>query len=262
MVLVSYFRQPQDLPTLCTIVFSSLWVQHQTSNKQLLWDDSRRLELHTYCQSLLSYLNVSPSVVYTSLMYVQKYLVSLPPTIRTDQLVYGSERGIFTISLLLAYKFVEDCGSVDTRLWSQVSMIPVPSLRKMEIDFLCHVDHRLHVDKAEFARWVTQCNAIFDQSLYLCSLSTIDGGLHDAYFVPLDKSPFLYAYPTTIVVQEPQCLVYPCYYGGNGSGWYHKSQWDDLYPLDFSAATTAVPFAPNFYQHHHYYYPATADIMP
>lgn len=71
MVLVSSLRPPQDLPSLCTIVVSTLWVQYYPSSsstkavQQQLWDDARRLEFHTYCQSILSYLNISPSVIYT-----------------------------------------------------------------------------------------------------------------------------------------------------------------------------------------------------
>lgn len=69
MVLVSSLRPPQDLPSLCTIVVSTLWVQYHPSStkavQQQLWDDARRLEFHTYCQSILSYLNISPSVIYT-----------------------------------------------------------------------------------------------------------------------------------------------------------------------------------------------------
>lgn len=44
-----------------------------------------------------------------SLKYVQTYAQSNtpPPT-------YGSERSLFLTALLLAYKFVEDCGTVDS----------------------------------------------------------------------------------------------------------------------------------------------------
>lgn len=43
-----------------------------------------------------------------SLKYIQNYLE------RTHQKpAYGAERAIFMVALLLAYKFVEDCGTLD-----------------------------------------------------------------------------------------------------------------------------------------------------
>lgn len=78
MVLVSSLRPPQDLPSLCTIVVSTLWVQYHPSStkavQQQLWDDARRLEFHTYCQSILSYLNISPSVIYTRYIYIDNIM--------------------------------------------------------------------------------------------------------------------------------------------------------------------------------------------
>ncbi|KAI7880053.1 hypothetical protein K492DRAFT_147648 [Lichtheimia hyalospora FSU 10163] len=251
MVLVSSLRPPQDLPSLCTIVVSTLWQ---------LWDDARRLEFHTYCQSILSYLNISPSVIYTSLKYVQNYLSSLPTSIRTT-LAYGSEKAIFVIALLLAYKYVEDCGSVDTNYWSQASMIPVSALRKMEIDFLCQVDHKLHVDKPAFVGWVTQCNATFEQSLYLCTMSSnniYSFQLPDKLYHPpcydttpptMIMSPTVTDSTATLVNSTPT-FVYPAsyyYYGWHG---HHDGAWHNpqhfLYPGDHLSFASSPPDSCNF----------------
>lgn len=53
---MAQLKQIQDLPGLCTAVVSSFW------NK---WDSSRQFDFYTYCQTILGYINVSPSVVYT-----------------------------------------------------------------------------------------------------------------------------------------------------------------------------------------------------
>lgn len=53
---MAQLKQIQDLPGLCTAVLSSFWDK---------WDNSRQAEFYTYCQTVLSYINVSPSVVYT-----------------------------------------------------------------------------------------------------------------------------------------------------------------------------------------------------
>ncbi|CDH57377.1 predicted protein [Lichtheimia corymbifera JMRC:FSU:9682] len=273
MVLVSSLRPPQDLPSLCTIVVSTLWVQYHPSStkavQQQLWDDARRLEFHTYCQSILSYLNISPSVIYTSLKYVQNYLSSLPTSIRTT-LAYGSERAIFVIALLLAYKFVEDCGSVDTNYWSQASMIPISALRKMEIDFLCQVDHKLHVDKPAFVGWVTQCNATFEQSLYLCTMSSNNSiysfQLPDKLYHPpcydttttpptttmMMMMPTVSDSATTLLHPAPTTFVYPpppsCYY----YSWHdhHDGSWHNpqhlLYPDDHISFASSPPDSCNF----------------
>ncbi|KAI7856060.1 hypothetical protein BDC45DRAFT_555909 [Circinella umbellata] len=199
MVLISCLRSAQELPNLCTVIVSSLWNQYPARQKSYdnSWDDTRRLEFHTFCQAVLNYLNMSPAVVYTSLKYVQKYLSSLPSATRKT-LMHGSERPIFMVALMLAYKFVEDCGSVDANYWSRASMIPVSALVKMEIDFLCQVSHKLHVDKSAFVRWVNQCNTTFEQQFYFFYTYATAGVYPD--------NSFCY-YPTSAL--QPS---YPCYY--------------------------------------------------
>ncbi|KAI9497004.1 hypothetical protein BDB00DRAFT_49560 [Zychaea mexicana] len=211
MVLVSCLRSAQELPNLCTVVVSSLWNQYPPRQKSHdnSWDDARRLEFHTFAQAVLSYLNMSPAVVYTSLKYVQKYLSSLPPSTRKT-LMHGSERPIFMVALMLAYKFVEDCGSVDANYWSRASMIPVSALVKMEIDFLCQVSHKLHVDKSAFVRWVNQCNTTFEQQFYY--FYTYATGVYP------DNS-FCY-YPP---MQQQQQQQYPCYVQPTSTYWYNNS---------------------------------------
>ncbi|KAI9274485.1 hypothetical protein BDA99DRAFT_533121 [Phascolomyces articulosus] len=204
MVLVSCLRSVQELPNLCTVIVASLWNQYPPRQKSYdnSWDDTRRLEFHTFCQAVLTYLNMSPAVVYTSLKYVQKYLSSLSSSTRKS-LMHGSERPIFMVALMLAYKFVEDCGSVDANYWSRASMIPVSALVKMEIDFLCQVNHKLHVDKSAFVRWVNQCNTTFEQQFYF--FYTYAG-------VYTDNSFCYYPAPLLQPPQQQQLSSYPDYY--------------------------------------------------
>ncbi|KAI8148674.1 hypothetical protein BJV82DRAFT_592934 [Fennellomyces sp. T-0311] len=207
MVLVSCLRSAHELPNLCTIVVSTLWNQYPPRQKSHdnSWDDTRRLEFHTFCQAVLGYLNMSSAVVYTSLKYVQKYLSSLSPSTRKT-LMHGSERPIFMVALMLAYKFVEDCGSVDANYWSRASMIPVSALVKMEIDFLCQVSHKLHVDKSAFVRWVNQCNTTFEQQF--CFFYTYATGVYPdnsfSYYPPLQQPYPCYVQPTYWYNQQQQ----------------------------------------------------------
>ncbi|ORY94540.1 hypothetical protein BCR43DRAFT_564836, partial [Syncephalastrum racemosum] len=128
-----------DMPSLCTVVLSALWAEDdlpsddEHSNSSTIssttstWESQRQLDFMNYCHTIFSQLNVSCSVIYTSLKYIQNYLE------RTNQKpAYGAERAIFMVALLLAYKFVEDCGTLDATVWARASMIPVPMLVKLE----------------------------------------------------------------------------------------------------------------------------------
>lgn len=123
---------------------------------------------------------------------------------------------------MLAYKFVEDYGSVSPvcRLkervraliltvlypqhsWSAASRIPVHTLVKLEIDFLNQIDHMLHIDKSSFSRWVYECNSMYEKSYQ--ELSTVAYQhyyyqcyyhQHDHYYYEHSPWSFWYTYPS------------------------------------------------------------------
>ncbi|KAI9310900.1 hypothetical protein BX666DRAFT_1115931 [Dichotomocladium elegans] len=203
MVSMPCLKSIRDMPGVCTVVVSALWGKHTDSLQP--WNDQRRLEFYVFCQHLFTYINVSPAVVYTSIRYVKRYLGNAPA--RESLMLHGAERSIFMAALLLAYKVVEDCGIVDVKYWSQIGTIPVQALNQLELAFLTQINHRLHLDKVEFAHWVNQCNDTFEQ-LLSCAASA--GYCYYYYYYP--DTTDVYAATTT----KPVSSEYPCY----TSSWY------------------------------------------
>lgn len=137
-------------------------------------------------------------------------------------------------------------------------MIPISALRKMEIDFLCQVDHKLHVDKPAFVGWVTQCNATFEQSLYLCTMSS-NNSIY-SFQLP-DKLYHPPCYDTTVAPAPPPMMMmmpdstttfmYPptCYYYNNWHD-HHDGSWHNpqhlLYPDDHVSFASSSPDSCNF----------------
>lgn len=155
-------------------------------------------------------------------------------------------------------------------------MIPISALRKMEIDFLCQVDHKLHVDKPAFVGWVTQCNATFEQSLYLCTMSSNNSiysfQLPDKLYHPpcydttttsphtttmMMMMPTMSDSTTTLLHPASTTFVYPppsCYYYSwhdHHHHHHHDGSWHNppqhlLYPDDHISFASSPPDSCNF----------------
>ncbi|CDH49674.1 predicted protein [Lichtheimia corymbifera JMRC:FSU:9682] len=207
MVHAPCMKPIQDMPGVCLAIVSDLWSKH--THRQVPWDDARRLNFYNYCQYLTTYINVSPAVVYTSLHYIKRYLQAIDSCTRQKMLsVQGSEKSLFMAALLLAFKIVEDWGCVD--------------MAKM--DFLCQVNHRLHVNKLDFVRWVTRCNSIFEQWMYYVTaqydkMATSSQQQQQQQQYPCYVSPATQWYPQ---YQDSSCSTTSSYYWNPHCGYYNN----------------------------------------
>ncbi|KAI7871055.1 hypothetical protein BDF14DRAFT_1767930 [Spinellus fusiger] len=164
----------QELPDLCAVVLQSLWRSDP-------WQDQRYLHLSAFCRTLLVIVEASPTVVYTSLKYVQNFLATPP-----NRSLYGSERSIFTVALMLAHKYLENDVSPDPEYWSQASLIPVAELVCLELEFLHR--HDLHIDNALFHTWILHCNLLYESYTLLASQIAISSSFsYTAIDTPIEN---------------------------------------------------------------------------
>ncbi|CEG65844.1 hypothetical protein RMATCC62417_02542 [Rhizopus microsporus] len=169
---ISFKTNIEELSELCSIVTCSLC---------RYLDIDRQKNLTVFCYKLLSCIDISPSVIYTGLKYIQSILAN------NYQCV--DEYSLFTVTLLLAYKYTEDYSPPN--MWSFVSMIPVKTLISLETKLLQHLDYSLHISAETFMLWTEECNV-------LCNLqqqqSLIDI-YHNYYY---DYSYYYYYYHYTL----------------------------------------------------------------
>ncbi|KAF9939497.1 hypothetical protein BGZ67_009428 [Mortierella alpina] len=102
-----------------------------------------------FCLKVLSATQLSSSVILLSLKYIQKLLKN-NPSIHGQQ---GSEFRLFTVSLMLANKFLDD-NTFTNKTWSQVTGISVKEINVMEMEFLNQVQFSLFVSEAEYLDWL------------------------------------------------------------------------------------------------------------
>ncbi|CAO3684353.1 unnamed protein product [Rhizopus stolonifer] len=107
-----------------------------------------------FCRQILNATQLSESVVLLSLKYIAILLQNSPSIQGAD----GSEYRLFTVSLMLANKFLDD-NTFTNKTWSEVSGMKVTDLNIMELEFLDVLHFRLHVKKEEYERWRT---ALYD----------------------------------------------------------------------------------------------------
>ncbi|KAG0256645.1 hypothetical protein BGZ95_005444 [Linnemannia exigua] len=98
---------------------------------------------------VLSATQLSSSVILLSLKYIQKLLKN-NPSIHGQQ---GSEFRLFTVSLMLANKFLDD-NTFTNKTWSDVTGINVKEINVMEMEFLNQVQFSLFVSEAEYLDWL------------------------------------------------------------------------------------------------------------
>ncbi|KAF9424169.1 hypothetical protein BGZ76_003548 [Entomortierella beljakovae] len=102
-----------------------------------------------FCLKVLSATQLSSSVILLSLKYIQKLLKN-NPSIHGQQ---GSEFRLFTVSLMLANKFLDD-NTFTNKTWSEVTGISVQEINVMEMEFLNQVQFSLFVSEAEYLDWL------------------------------------------------------------------------------------------------------------
>ncbi|KAF9189217.1 hypothetical protein BGZ50_000909 [Haplosporangium sp. Z 11] len=102
-----------------------------------------------FCLKVLSATQLSSSVILLSLKYIQKLLKN-NPSIHGQQ---GSEFRLFTVSLMLANKFLDD-NTFTNKTWSEVTGINVKEINVMEMEFLNQVQFSLFVSEAEYLDWL------------------------------------------------------------------------------------------------------------
>ncbi|KAF9941140.1 hypothetical protein BGZ75_008301 [Mortierella antarctica] len=102
-----------------------------------------------FCLKVLSATQLSSSVILLSLKYIQKLLKN-NPSIHGQQ---GSEFRLFTVSLMLANKFLDD-NTFTNKTWSDVTGISVKEINVMEMEFLNQVQFSLFVSEAEYLDWL------------------------------------------------------------------------------------------------------------
>ncbi|KAI9256010.1 cyclin-domain-containing protein [Sporodiniella umbellata] len=114
-----------------------------------------------FCRQMLNATQLSESVVLLSLKYIAILLQNSPNIQGAD----GSEYRLFTVSLMLANKFLDD-NTFTNKTWSEVSGMKVTDLNIMELEFLDVLHFRLDVKKEEYERWRTALYS-FRQQLVL-----------------------------------------------------------------------------------------------
>ncbi|KAF9899067.1 hypothetical protein BX616_003312 [Lobosporangium transversale] len=102
-----------------------------------------------FCLKVLSATQLSSSVILLSLKYIQKLLKN-NPSIHGQQ---GSEFRLFTVSLMLANKFLDD-NTFTNKTWSEVTGINIKEINVMEMEFLNQVQFSLFVSEAEYLDWL------------------------------------------------------------------------------------------------------------
>ncbi|GJJ73806.1 hypothetical protein EMPS_06164 [Entomortierella parvispora] len=102
-----------------------------------------------FCLKVLSATQLSSSVILLSLKYIQKLLKN-NPSIHGQQ---GSEFRLFTVSLMLANKFLDD-NTFTNKTWSDVTGISVKEINVMEMEFLNQVQFSLFVSETEYLDWL------------------------------------------------------------------------------------------------------------
>lgn len=103
-----------------------------------------------FAEELLVTTQVSPSVVFLSLLYVHR--------MREKNSIIGAPRSMpvvvsTVVSILIASKILDD-NTYTAKTWSEVACIDLKSIIAGEAEFLKALDFRLHVSGQEFEDWI------------------------------------------------------------------------------------------------------------
>ncbi|GAA5807117.1 hypothetical protein MFLAVUS_000468 [Mucor flavus] len=145
-----------ELSELCSSIIQTL------CGGNITWDMDRQMNFSIFCNRMLMQIDVPEPVVYTSLKYFQYILInSVNEYNIIDLSNIAHEYSLFTVSLLLAYKFLEDNPPYMNQ-WSFVSMIPIKELISLESKVLNILGFSLNISTDQFYQWTDQCNTLYD----------------------------------------------------------------------------------------------------
>ena len=109
------------------------------------------LEFESFIANVLkcSSNNVNISVLLTSLLYVSRYVQAAPQGTANNAL------NIWTVALILSDVYHNDC-AYTVQSWSQVTMIPLPSLIQMRKQFLETISYNLDITLEDYNIWTSK----------------------------------------------------------------------------------------------------------
>lgn len=158
-VLTPYYpmyKSGTELSELCSTVVQIL------CRGDVSWDLDRQMNFSIFCNQLVTQMNIPAPVVYTGLKYLQTILANSVNEYNVIDLSdIAHEYSLFTVSLLLAYKFLEDNPPYMSQ-WSFSSMIPVKELVLLESQVLNILGFTLNFSSDQFYEWTEQCNTLSD----------------------------------------------------------------------------------------------------
>ncbi|KAI9480304.1 MAG: hypothetical protein EXX96DRAFT_607192 [Benjaminiella poitrasii] len=168
MITSSIYKSDIELSGLCTFMIRML------CGGNLMWDMDKVVNFTLFCNRLITQLNIPPPVVYTSLKYFQCTLAySINEYNIIDLSDIAHEYSLFTVSLLIAYKFLED-NPPYLKQWSYVSIIPINELVSLEAQILQKLDYSLNISNETLELWSKQCNTIYDIMISFSPTHNID----------------------------------------------------------------------------------------
>lgn len=140
---------PIQLAEICATIIPCIWAG--TFKRQLL-NAKRHQTFKLFVQKVLKSTQISTSCILLSLYYIYKLRLAYP-SIRAS---IGSEVRLFTTSLVLANKYLDD-NTFANKTWSQVSSIPIRELNIMEMEFLSALNFTIHISQTQFYDWIYKC---------------------------------------------------------------------------------------------------------
>ncbi|KAG2229115.1 hypothetical protein BDF21DRAFT_416549 [Thamnidium elegans] len=140
---------PIQLAEICATIIPCIWAG--TFKRQLL-NAKRHQTFKLFVQKVLKSTQISTSCILLSLYYIYKLRLAYP-SIRAS---IGSEVRLFTTSLVLANKYLDD-NTFANKTWSQVSSIPISELNIMEMEFLSALNFTIHISQTQFYDWIYKC---------------------------------------------------------------------------------------------------------
>ena len=110
-----------------------------------------KLPLIDYINRFITYLDCSISCYIYTLIYIDKIVVDNPYLYLTRYNIYK----LFSISLLCAYKFIDD-DIVDNKYYSKIAGIELKELNLLERLFLTKINYELYVADDIFNLYLQQ----------------------------------------------------------------------------------------------------------
>ncbi|KAI7902110.1 uncharacterized protein BX663DRAFT_455650 [Cokeromyces recurvatus] len=199
----SGYKSDVELPGLCSFIIQAL------CGGNLMWDIAKFMNFTLFCNQLLTELNIPISVVYTSLKYFQQTLAnSINKYNIIDLSDIAHEYSLFTVTLLIAYKFLED-NPPHMKQWSYVSMISMKELVLLEAQILKRLNHSLNISLETFNQWAKQCNTIYE--IMINSSQNIDHQLISIFDLHMTQSRLGYCTLLPVLLSDDFSYSYGSY---------------------------------------------------